>query len=61
MYILVGAEMYFSCKKGKFDRCFNRLDQLVKESRPDRPINPTSAGRSDRFPSLTHTAVKQKQ
>ena len=44
MYISVGAEMSFSCKKGEFDWCFSRLDQPVKESRPDRP--------PDRFPSL---------
>ena len=36
MYILVGALTSFSCKKGEFDRCFNRLDRLVEESRPDR-------------------------
>ena len=41
MYILGGALMSFSCKKEEFDRCFNRLDRPVKESRPDR------------FPSLT--------
>ena len=28
--------MFFSCKKGEFDRCFNRLDPPVEESRPDR-------------------------
>ena len=36
MYISVGAEMSFSSKKGELDLCFNRLDQPVKESRPDR-------------------------
>ena len=35
MYISVGVLMTFSCKKGKFDRCFNRLDQ---------PVDPTGAG-----------------
>ena len=52
MYISVGAYMSFSCKKGEFDRCFNRLDRLVKESQPDRPVDSTSACRPDRFPSL---------
>ena len=37
--------MFFSSKKGEFDRFFNRLDRLVKESRPDpqpdRPVDPT--------------------
>ena len=28
--------MSFSCKIGEFDRCFNRLDRPVEESRPDR-------------------------
>ena len=28
--------MSFSCKKGQFDRYFNRLDRPVEESRPDR-------------------------
>ena len=40
----------------KFDRVFNRLDLPVEESRPnrqpDRPVDPTGAGRPDRFPSL---------
>ena len=48
--------MTFSCQKGEFDRFFNRLDRPVEESRPDRqpdrPVDPTGAGRSDRFPSL---------
>ena len=44
--------MSFSCKKGEFDRCFNQLDWPVEESRPDRPVEPTGAGRPDRFPSL---------
>ena len=35
--------MSFSCKKGEFDRCFNRHDRPVEESRPDR------------FPSLDGT------
>ena len=35
-YISVGVSMSFSCKKGEFDRCFNRLDRPVEESRPDR-------------------------
>ena len=38
--------MFFSCKKGEFDRCFDRLDRPVEESRPDRqpdrPVDPTS-------------------
>ena len=42
MYISVGAWMSFNCKKGEFDRCFNRLDRPVEESRPDQ------------FPSLLH-------
>ena len=42
-YISVGVSMFFSCKK-EFDRCFNRLDRPVEESRPDR--------QPDRFPSL---------
>ena len=33
--------MSFSCQKGEFDRFFNRLDRLVEESRPDRPVDPT--------------------
>ena len=41
--------MFFSSKKGEFDRFFNRLDRPVKESRPDRPVDPTGAGRPDRF------------
>ena len=45
--------MSFSSQKGEFDRFFNRLDRPVKESRPDRPIDPTGGGRPDRFPSLT--------
>ena len=36
MYISIGAQMSLSSKKKKLDRCFNRLDQLVEESRPDR-------------------------
>ena len=48
--------MSFSSQKGEFDRFFNRLDRPVEESRPDRqpdrPVDPTSAGRPDRFPSL---------
>ena len=36
--------MFFSSKKGEFDRFFNRLDRPVEESRPDR--------QPDRFPSL---------
>ena len=51
------------CQKGKFDRCFNRLDRPVEESRPDRPVeesrpnrpvDPTGAGQPDRFPSLVY-------
>ena len=49
--------MSFSCQKGEFDRFFNRLDRPVEESRPgrqpDRPVDPTSAGRPGRFPSLS--------
>ena len=46
--------MSFSCKKGQFDRYFNRLDRPVEESRPDRqpdrPVDPTGnpTGRSTR-------------
>ena len=47
--------MSFSCQKKEFDRFFNRLDRPVEESRPDRPVDPTGAGRADRFPSLTYT------
>ena len=51
--------MSFSCQKREFDQFFNRLDRPVEESRPDRqpdrPVDPTGAGRPDRFPSLTHT------
>ena len=36
MNISVGAKMSFSCKKGEFDRCFNRLDRPVEESQPDQ-------------------------
>ena len=53
--------MSFSSQKGEFDRFFNRLDRPVEESRPDRqpdrPVDPTSAGRPDRFPSLLYTTV----
>ena len=47
MYISVGTLMSFSCKKGKFGRCFNRLDRPVEESRPERI--------PDRFPPLVRT------
>ena len=57
MYISVSAYMFFSCKKGEFYQCFNRLDLPVEESRPDRqpdqPVDPSGAGRSDRFLSLS--------
>ena len=50
--------MSFSCKKGEFDRYFNRLDRPVEESRPDRqpdrPVDSTGAGWPDRFPSLVY-------
>ena len=36
MYILVGVEVYFSSKKGEFDRFFDRLDRPVEESRLHR-------------------------
>ena len=42
MYISVDAWMSVSCKKEEFDRGFNRLDCPVEESRPDRPVDPTS-------------------
>ena len=45
-----------SCKKGEFDRCFNRLDRLVEKSRPDGYS--TGAGRPDRFPSLAQSDHK---
>ena len=58
MYISVSAQMSFSCQKGEFDRFFNRYDRPVGESRPDRqpdrPVDPTVAGRPGRFPSLMH-------
>ena len=41
MYFSVGAWKFFSSKKGEFDRCFNRLDRPVKESRPDRSVDLT--------------------
>ena len=44
--------MSFSSQKGEFDRFFNRHDRPVEESQPDRPVDPTGAGRPDRFPSL---------
>ena len=48
--------MSFGCQKGKINWFFNRLDRPVEESRPDRlpdrPVDPTDAGRPDRFPSL---------
>ena len=48
--------MFFGSKKREFDPFFNRLDRPVEESRPDRqpdrPVDPTGAGRPDRFPSL---------
>ena len=47
--------MSFSCQKREFDRFFNRLDQPVEDSRPDRPVDPTGAGRPGRFPSLLQT------
>ena len=55
-YFTVGAYMFFGCNKGEFDRCFNRSDRPVEESlpdrQPDRPVDPTSAGGPDWFPSL---------
>ena len=45
--------MFFSCKKGEFDRFFNRLDRPVEESRRDR--------QPDRFPSLVQAAGWLKQ
>ena len=36
MHIFTDAWMSFSCKKGEFDLCFNRLDQPVEEFRPSR-------------------------
>ena len=48
--------MSFGSKKGEFDRFFNLLDRPVEESRPDRqpdrPVDPTSASRPNRFLSL---------
>ena len=52
-YISVGALMSFSCKKGEFNRCFNRLDRPVEGFRPDRQGgNPT--GRSTRPVSISN-------
>ena len=51
--------MSFNGKKGEFDRCFNRLDRPIEESRPDRPVDPTGAGRPDRFPSLPISPLMQ--
>ena len=48
-YSLVGAYMFFSSQKREFDRFFNRLDRPVEESRPDR------------FPSLVHIAMINRQ
>ena len=42
MCISVGAEISFYCEKEDFDRCFNRLDPPVEESRPDRQGDPTN-------------------
>ena len=57
--------MSFSCRKGEFDRFFNRLDRPVEESRPnrqpDRPVDPTGAGRPDRFPSLVRIKSAEKR
>ena len=47
--------MSFSCRKGEFDRFFNRIDRPVEEFRPDRPVDQTCAGRPDRFLSLVYT------
>ena len=44
--------MFFGCKKGEFDRCFNRLDRPVEKSRPDRPIKSTDRCWSTRWTSL---------
>ena len=52
MYFSVSTYMSFSSRKGEFDRCFNRLDRPFEESRPDRPVDLTGAGRPKRFPSL---------
>ena len=53
--------MSFRCKKEEFDRRFNRLDRPVEESRPDRqpdrPVDPTGAGRPDQFPSLLQVSI----
>ena len=37
MYVHFGWFLdVFSCKKGEFDWCFNRLDRPVEKSRHDR-------------------------
>ena len=52
--------MSFGSQKAEFDRFFNRLDRPVEESRPDRPVDPTGAGRPDRFPSLARGSARCK-
>ena len=51
--------MSFSSQKGEFDRFFNRLHRPVEESRPDRqpdrPVNPTGAGRPVSISELQYT------
>ena len=56
--------MSFSCRKDNLTGFFNRLDRPVEEYRPDlqpdRPVDPTGAGRPDRFPSQTMTETISK-
>ena len=53
--------MSFSSQKGEFDRFFNRLDQPVKESRPDRPVDPTGAGWPDRCRLTRPVSISELQ
>ena len=45
------TSLSFSCKKGEFYRCFNRLNQPVKKSRP--------AGRPDRYRSTRVVSISE--
>ena len=57
MYISFGAWTSFSCKKGEFNLCFNRLERSVEESRPGRPVDPIGAGRPDRCRSTRQVSI----
>ena len=53
--------MFFSSKKGEFDRFFNRLDRPVEESRPDRqPDRPVDLTGFHLWPtSLVYKRLKE--